>query len=94
MLASRRFHRPWMTGVITDEAYDRLLGRAFHELRLHRVEANIQPGNARSLSLAERSGFVRAGFSERYLKVGGRWCDHERWAITSERWRAHRSRVR
>ena len=64
-----------------------VLARAFKTLKLHRLEANIQPGNVDSIALVRRLGFVREGFSRRYLKVRGRWRDHERWAILSEHWR-------
>ncbi len=57
---------------------------AFRRLKLHRLEANIQPGNRKSISLVKRCGFVREGFSRRYLRIGGRWRDHERWAILAE----------
>jgi RimJ/RimL family protein N-acetyltransferase len=61
-----------------------VLGRAFNELGLHRLEANIQPKNQRSIELVKRAGFRCEGLSLRYLKIAGRWRDHERWAITCE----------
>jgi [ribosomal protein S5]-alanine N-acetyltransferase len=64
-----------------------VLREAFTRLDLHRLEANIQPANARSIALAKRCGFALEGFSPRYLKIGGRWRDHERWAIRKETWR-------
>jgi ribosomal-protein-alanine N-acetyltransferase len=72
------------------EALELVLREAFTTLGLHRLEVNIQPGNRASLALAKRCGFEREGFSARYLKIGGRWRDHERWAIRAETWRARR----
>ncbi len=69
-----------------------LLRHAVTDLRLHRLEADIQPGNSASIALVRPAGFVSEGFSERYLKLGGRWRDHERWAIRAEQWREHRVR--
>ena len=68
-----------------------VLRHAFDNLRLHRIEANIQPANAARSALAQGAGFRREGFSPRYLKIGGRWRDHERWAILAEEWRARQA---
>jgi ribosomal-protein-alanine N-acetyltransferase len=61
---------------------------AFNDLGFHRLEANIQPGNAASIRMVEQLGFTKEGFSPKYLCVGGLWCDHERWAIIVDNWKA------
>ncbi|MGE5686606.1 MAG: GNAT family N-acetyltransferase [Gemmatimonadota bacterium] len=73
-------------GYLT-EVLQLMLRTAFRTLRLHRVEASIQPGNRASIALVERAGFRREGYSRRYLKIAGRWRDHERWALLAEEWR-------
>ena len=70
-----------------------VLRYAFGPLRLHRLEANIQPENAPSIRLVAGAGFRREGLSPRYLKIAGRWRDHERWAILAEEFHPSRGRT-
>ena len=69
------------------EAVELVLRYAFKDLKLHRVEANVQPENLPSIAVLKRCGFTREGFSRKYLKIGGRWRDHERFAIIIEDWK-------
>lgn len=65
------------------EGLELLLRYAFEQLRLHRLEAQIQPGNHASVKLVQRLGFRNEGCSPDLLFIDGAWRDHERWAITS-----------
>jgi ribosomal-protein-alanine N-acetyltransferase len=69
------------------EGMQLVLRFAFRMLKLHRIEANIQPDNVRSRALAQAAGFRLEGLSPRYIKLAGRWRDHERWALLAEEWK-------
>ncbi|HEY5646043.1 MAG TPA: GNAT family N-acetyltransferase [Pseudomonadales bacterium] len=58
---------------------------AFYTLGLHRLEANIQPDNHRSLALIRQCGFEREGMSPEFLFIDGQWRDHERWTAVHRR---------
>ena len=97
---SQIFYGPFRSAYLSYHAFEPYAGQgymreglglvlrhAFGTLRLHRVEANIQPDNAASIALVRGAGFRLEGFSPRYLKIAGRWRDHERWAMLAEEWR-------
>jgi [ribosomal protein S5]-alanine N-acetyltransferase len=72
-------------GLMT-EGLRAVISHAFGELGLHRLEANIQPGNAPSLAVVRKLGFRREGYSRDYLFIDGQWRDHERWALLAGNW--------
>jgi RimJ/RimL family protein N-acetyltransferase len=55
MRASWKLHSLWLS--MPQEAMELLLKEALTALRVHRLEANTQPGNLSSIALAERCGF-------------------------------------
>lgn len=74
------------------EAIELILRFAFKNLKLHRLEANVQPHNLSSIAVLQKNGFVKEGFSRKYLKIGTRWRDHERFAIVAEEWEKFNSK--
>jgi ribosomal-protein-alanine N-acetyltransferase len=66
------------------EGMQLVIHHAFTVLGLHRLEANVQPGNKPSIEFIRTLGFRREGFSPRYLKISGEWRDHERWALLND----------
>ena len=76
------------------EGFALALDYAFRGMKLHRIEANVQPANIRSLALVERLSFAREGYSRRYVKIAGRWRDHVRFAMLAEDWKRYRIGLR
>lgn len=62
-------------GFMSD-AVRAVVGYAFEDLRLHRIEAACLPFNYASIGVLERCGFDREGLARRYLKINGYWQDH------------------
>lgn len=63
-----------------------LLPHAFETLRLHRIEAAVQPTNDASVGVLRSVGFVEEGLLRRYLKINGVWQDHLMFAMLAEDW--------
>ncbi len=61
-----------------------ILEFAFSRIGLHRVEAACLPANEASRRLLLKSGFREEGYARDYLRINGRWQDHQLFAILSE----------
>ena len=61
-------------GVATAALRD-VIGVAFGELGLHRIQGETLPDNVASQRVLERNGFTRIGMAPAYLRIAGRWQD-------------------
>lgn len=70
-LDEQYINRGYMT-----QAVNAVVQFGFNELKLHRIEGSVLPENARSLRVLEKCGFVREGYSPKYLRINGEWRGH------------------
>ena len=74
---ARLFMRdPALPSIMMREALEATVEHVFAVLKLHRIQANYVPHNARSGRLLERLGFVNEGLAKDYLFIDGAWRDH------------------
>lgn len=83
----------WGRGLAT-EAVEVLLHFAFETLDLHRVEADVDPGNAPSLRLLERQGFRREGHLRERWHVHGQVHDGVFLGLLQREWAGPAARSR
>lgn len=78
---------------ISQEIFVVLCRFAFDDLGLHRVELAALPDNEAARRAATKAGLRSEGVSQRYLRVGDEWVDHERFVITAEEWAERRDEL-
>jgi RimJ/RimL family protein N-acetyltransferase len=81
----------WGQGLMS-EALERLLDFAFDELQLRRLEADVDPNNARSIARLESLGFRREGYLRERWFVGGQVQDTLYYGLLRREWEATRER--
>lgn len=64
-------HQGYMT-----EALSFLVPMVAQELKLHRIEAYVQPDNDSSIHLLSRLKFKEEGYLASYAEINGNWTDH------------------
>ena len=79
--------RFWGKGLARD-AVTAVINFAFAHLDLHRIEADVDPRNARSLALLERLGFRREGCLRERYQVNGEVQDALLLGLLRSEWHA------
>ncbi|QJE72092.1 GNAT family N-acetyltransferase [Aerophototrophica crusticola] len=76
---------------LATEAVHAALDFAFGPWDMHRVEANLDPRNARSERLLKRLGFTREGVRREDFLLGGRYYDTLIYGLLAAEWRSARA---
>lgn len=64
----------WGKGIMK-EALPKVIEYGFETLKLHSIEADLHPGNSRSVVLLEKNGFVREGYFKESDYFNGKFLD-------------------
>jgi ribosomal-protein-alanine N-acetyltransferase len=66
------------------EATNAMIHFCFKELKLHRIEAGIEPSNRRSILLAKSLGLRKEGLKKRVVFLRNEWQDLTMYSATCE----------
>lgn len=77
------YNNYWGRGL-AKEAVLATLDIGFRDLKLHRIEAGIEPNNHRSQRLARSLKMRREGVKKRALYLRGQWVDLVMFTLTTE----------
>ncbi len=81
----------WGKGYMK-EAMAMAIDFGFDKLGLHRIEANINPGNDGSRRLLQASGFIKEGTVRENIFYNGGYWDSELYGLLATDWEAKKNR--
>ena len=77
----------WGQGL-AGEAVEASIGHVFATREIDDLVADVDPGNAASIRLLERLGFIQTGSAKATIEVGGVWMDSLYYGLSRSRWSA------
>lgn len=78
-------HPDYQKQGIMAEALLKVLDYGFKTMKLHSVEANVNPENAGSINLLEKSGFVREAYFRENYYYDGKFLDSAIYSLLTNR---------
>ncbi len=82
-LGYKIFNNHWRQGY-GKESVQAIIDIGFKDIKLHRLEAGIEPTNIRSIKLAKSLGMRREGIKKRSLFLRNEWVDLVMYSLTTE----------
>lgn len=70
----------WRKGIVS-EALIKTLAFGFNEMKLHSIQANINPGNNASRQILQKHGFVKEAYFKEDFYFNGQFLDSEIYSL-------------
>ena len=74
----------WRKGII-NEAIEVILNYGFKVMKLHSIEANVNPANTASSGLLKKHGFIREAYFKENHFYDGRFIDTEIYSLLNKK---------
>ena len=68
-------HRDFQRKGIMQEALSKVIPYGFEVMKLHTIEADVDPNNTASIKLLERNGFIQEGYLKENYFFDGKFSD-------------------
>jgi len=78
-------HPDWQGRGIMQEAMIEVINFGFATMKLHSIEANVNPNNLSSIKLLERNNFIREGYFKEDFLYNGKFLDSAIYSLLAPR---------